>query len=70
MQAQAEGSIASRSGTGQERVGGLTVKLAVTMELYAYWNQLRGARTAPERNDVDPGAISGVLADKIGRAHV
>lgn len=63
MQAQAEGSIASRSGTGQERVGGLTVKLAVTMELYAYWNQLRGARTAPERNDVDPGAISGVLAD-------
>jgi hypothetical protein len=33
------------------------------MELYAYWNQLRGARSAPERNDVDPGAIRGVLAD-------
>jgi hypothetical protein len=39
------------------------VKLAATMELYAYWNQLRGARSAPERNDVDPGAIRGVLAD-------
>jgi hypothetical protein len=39
------------------------VKLAVTMELYAYWNRLRGARSAPERNDVDPGAIRGVLAD-------
>jgi hypothetical protein len=39
------------------------VKLAVTMELYAYWNKLRGARSAPERNDVDPGAIRGVLAD-------
>jgi hypothetical protein len=39
------------------------VKLAVTMELYAYWNRRRGARSAPERNDVDPGAIRGVLAD-------
>ena len=40
------------------------MKLAVTMELHAYWNRLRGARSAPERNDVDPGAIRGVLADK------
>jgi hypothetical protein len=39
------------------------VKLAVTMELHAYWNRLRGARSAPERNDVDPGAIRGVLAE-------
>jgi hypothetical protein len=39
------------------------VKLAATIELYAYWNQLRGARSAPERNDIDPGAIRGVLAD-------
>ena len=39
------------------------MKLAATMELYAYWNQLRGGRSAPERNDVDPGAIRGVLAD-------
>lgn len=39
------------------------MKLAATMELYAYWNRLRAARSAPERNDVDPGAIRGVLAD-------
>ena len=39
------------------------MKRAVTMELYAYWNRLRGARSAPERNDVDPGALRGVLAD-------
>jgi hypothetical protein len=39
------------------------VQLAVTMELYAYWNELRGARSAPERNAVDPGAIRGALAD-------
>ena len=28
------------------------MKLAVTMELHAYWNRLRGARSAPERNEV------------------
>ena len=39
------------------------MKLAVTTELYEYWNRLRGPRSAPERNDVDPGAIRGVLAD-------
>ncbi len=39
------------------------MKLAATIELYAYWNRLRGRRSAPERNDVDPGAIRGVLAD-------
>src|SRR6516225_7253589 len=33
------------------------------MELYGYWSRIRGARSAPERNDVDPGAIRGVLAD-------
>jgi hypothetical protein len=64
MQAQAERSIASHSGTECEiGRGEFKVKLAATIELYAYWNRLRGARSAPERNDVDPGAIRGVLAD-------
>ena len=36
---------------------------AVSMELYAYWNVLREGRTAPERNEVEPGAIRSVLAD-------
>jgi hypothetical protein len=39
------------------------VKLAASQQLLAYWNALRGARSAPERNDVDPGAIRGILAD-------
>ncbi len=39
------------------------MKLAATQCLYAYWSQLRGARSAPERDDIDPGAIRGVLAD-------
>jgi hypothetical protein len=42
---------------------GLLVKLAASQELYAYWTTLRGARRAPERNEIDPGAIRGVLAD-------
>ncbi len=39
------------------------MKLAASRELYAYWEGLRAGRSAPERNDVDPGAIRGVLAD-------
>jgi hypothetical protein len=39
------------------------MQLAVSMELYAYWNAIRAGRTAPERNDVEPGAIRGILAD-------
>ncbi len=39
------------------------MKNAATQELFSYWNRLRGARTAPERSDIDPGAIRGVLAD-------
>jgi hypothetical protein len=42
---------------------GTRLKLAVTRELHAYWNLLRGARSAPERSEIDPGAIRGVLAD-------
>ncbi len=39
------------------------MKLAASQQLYAHWSELRGARGAPERNDIDPGAIRGVLAD-------
>jgi hypothetical protein len=31
--------------------------------LHSYWNLLRGERSAPERSEIDPGAIRGVLAD-------
>ena len=32
-------------------------------ELYDYWNTQRGSRAAPERADIEPGAIRRVLAD-------
>jgi hypothetical protein len=43
--------------------GECPLKLAPSLELYTYWNALRGARGAPERNDIEPGALRGVLAD-------
>jgi hypothetical protein len=46
-----------------EIAGVSALRLAATMELFAYWSALRGERRAPERNDIDPGAIRGVLAD-------
>lgn len=39
------------------------MKLAATQQLFAYWRRLKGRRSAPERNDIDPGEIRGVLAD-------
>ena len=41
------------------------MKLATSQQLFAYWDALRGARGAPERNDIEPGAIRGVLADTL-----
>jgi len=39
------------------------MQLAVSAKLYAYWDALRAGRSAPERNDIEPGAIRGILAD-------
>lgn len=35
----------------------------VSRDLYAYWSQLKGARAAPDRADIDPVAIRHILAD-------
>jgi hypothetical protein len=32
-------------------------------ELFAYWDRCRGRRNAPDRADIDPGAIRRILAD-------
>ena len=32
-------------------------------ELFGYWNERRGLRSAPERGDIEPGAIRRILAD-------
>ena len=42
---------------------GLDMKHAVSRELYAYWDELRAGRAAPERAAIDPAMIRGILAD-------
>lgn len=39
------------------------MKHAASRELYAYWEAKRGTRRAPERAEIEPGAIRGVLSD-------
>jgi hypothetical protein len=39
------------------------MKQPITRELYAYWSRLKGARLAPEHNDIDLLAIRHLLAD-------
>jgi len=39
------------------------VKHSSSRSLYAYWNERRGARTAPERGEIEPGAIRTALGD-------
>jgi hypothetical protein len=39
------------------------VKAASTRRLFAYWDERRGGRLAPERGDIEPGAIRDVLSD-------
>jgi hypothetical protein len=39
------------------------MKHAASRELYAYWEDKRGQRPAPERADIEPGAIRQTLSD-------
>jgi hypothetical protein len=39
------------------------MKHAASRELYAYWQELRGRRPAPERAEIEPGAIRGILSE-------
>ena len=39
------------------------MKHAASRALHAYWDRLRGTRAAPERADLDPGAIRSILGD-------
>ena len=39
------------------------MKTAPTRKMYAYWNARRGSRLAPERGDIEPGAIREILGD-------
>jgi len=39
------------------------LKHASSRALYEYWNRLRAARAAPERGQLEPGAIRSILSD-------
>jgi hypothetical protein len=39
------------------------MKHAASRELYAYWQERRGTRPAPDRADIEPGAIRSALSD-------
>ena len=39
------------------------MKHATTRLIFSYWDSLRGERSAPERGEIEPGAIRHVLAD-------
>lgn len=39
------------------------MRQASTRELFAYWDALRGSRKAPDRREIDPGAIRAILPD-------
>jgi len=39
------------------------MKHPATRALYAYWDRLRAGRAAPERGELDPGAIRAILGD-------
>ncbi|HTZ03874.1 MAG TPA: PAS domain-containing protein [Xanthobacteraceae bacterium] len=41
------------------------MKHAASRELHAYWQERRGSRAAPERAEIEPGAIRHVLGDAI-----
>ena len=46
---------------GRRRKHGM--KHATTRMIFAYWDALRGERSAPERGEIEPGEIRHVLAD-------
>ena len=39
------------------------MKHSSTRQLFDYWNERRGRRSVPERSEIDPNGIRGVLAD-------
>lgn len=41
------------------------MKHKASQDVFAYWNELRGIRLAPDRSEVDPAAIRGALGDTI-----
>ena len=62
------GSVATAMGTSRESGAravqvGLVMQKTSTKTLFDYWNTLRGARSAPDRRDIDPAQIKSALAN-------
>ena len=57
----------SRNGTCAAQICANTgqggMKHPATRELFAYWDRRRGERSAPDRSDIEPGDIRGILGD-------
>jgi hypothetical protein len=47
----------------------LNLKHASSRLLYAYWNERRGDRAAPERGDIEPGGLRRALGDSFVLAY-
>jgi hypothetical protein len=45
------------------------MKTAPSRKMFAYWNDRRGSRLAPERGDIEPGAIRESLGDSFIITH-
>ena len=39
------------------------MKTTNAQAIFAYWDRLRGARSAPERGEIEPGAVRHALLD-------
>lgn len=58
-----EGALVPIRGRGALARRNQIMRQQITKDLFAYWSRLRGARAAPDRSDIDPGAIRQILAD-------
>src|SRR3954465_15802515 len=47
----------------RENKTGAAMKHASTRQVFEYWNERRGDRTAPDRGDIEPGQIRRALGD-------
>ena len=45
------------------------MKHPFNQQLFSYWSERRGERDAPEHDDIDPGAIRGILGDSFVLAY-
>jgi hypothetical protein len=55
-----KGTVAAGKTASGTRVA---MKHAASRELYTYWQELRGRRPAPERAEIEPAAIRGILSE-------